>query len=447
MAAGCVALARKALWRGVLTATGGLRVRGTARLPEGPCVIVANHSSHADTAALIAALPARRRPAVAAAADYWFDGSATGPRALLSGARLRPWACQALCGAFPVRRGGGGTADLEAAARLLAAGRDVVVYPEGSRSRDGTVGAFRHGAARLAATAGVPLVPAGITGTRALLPPAGTGVRRRRARVTVRIGVPVQTRTAIEPAAGAGVAPAAVASNVVACLAASSDVAPSVVAPSDVAPSVVATATDEARAQVLGLSSSPARHVLRLHERVAAFAASWGGLALVAGWAFGEALSWPFLPELALAVLCVAAPRAGIRVSAGAAIGSVSGGVAGYLLAAHGITLPEPVTTARMHAAVAAQVTAHGAAAILAQPLSGIPFKVYVAASGARHVGLARFLLDSVEARGTRILVAGLVMTGVGACVQRWRRFYPAYLLLVAGVYLGGWAAVVASWS
>jgi 1-acyl-sn-glycerol-3-phosphate acyltransferase/membrane protein YqaA with SNARE-associated domain len=428
IAAGCLALARKALWRGVLTATGGLRVRGTARLPEGPCVIVANHNSHADTAALIAALPARRRPAVAAAADYWFDGSASGLRALLSGASLRPWACQALCGAFPVRRGGGGTADLEAAARLLAAGRDVVVYPEGSRSRDGTVGVFRHGAARLAATVGVPLVPAGITGTRALLPPAGTGVRRSRACVTVRIGVPVQTRTAIEPATGDGRAPAVVASNVV-------------------APSAVATATDEARAQVIGLSAFPEHAVLRLHERVAAFAASWGGLALVAGWAFGEALSWPFLPELPLAVLCVAAPRAGIRVSVGAAIGSVTGGVAGYLLAAHGITLPEPVTTARMHAAVAAQVTAHGAAAVLAQPLSGIPFKVYVAASGARHVGLARFLLDSVQARGARILAAGLVMTGIGACIQRWRRFYPAYLLLVAAVYLGGWAAVVASWS
>jgi len=55
------AVARKALWRALLTLTGGLRVRGTDRLPAGPCVIVANHSSHADTAVLIAALPARRR--------------------------------------------------------------------------------------------------------------------------------------------------------------------------------------------------------------------------------------------------------------------------------------------------------------------------------------------------------------------------------------------------
>jgi 1-acyl-sn-glycerol-3-phosphate acyltransferase len=184
-------LARALLWRTVLTLTGGLRVRGTTGLPAGPCVIVANHSSHADTAALIAALPAGRRPAVAAAADYWFRN---GPRSRI---------CQALCGAFPVRRAGGGSADLAAAASLLAAGRDVIVFPEGTRSRDGTIGEFHRGAARLAAAAGVPLVPAGISGTRALLPPDGfTGrfaggsegriaARPRRVVVTVGFGAPL----------------------------------------------------------------------------------------------------------------------------------------------------------------------------------------------------------------------------------------------------------------
>ena len=177
MNAGC--LARALLWRSVLTLTGGLRVRGAAGLPASPCVIVANHNSHADTAALIAALPARRCPAVAAAADYWFRGG------------LRARVCQALCGAFPVRRAGGGSADLDAAARLLAAGRDVIVYPEGTRSRDGAVGEFHRGAARLAAAAGVPLLPVGISGTRALLAPGGSATRFRRATVTVSFGVPI----------------------------------------------------------------------------------------------------------------------------------------------------------------------------------------------------------------------------------------------------------------
>jgi len=195
-AAAGAAGARRVLWRAVLRLTGGLRVHGAAELPPGPCLIVANHSSHADTAALIAALPAWRKPVVAAAADYWFRGG------------FRPAICRALCGAFPVRRSGGGSADLAAAARLLAAGHDVIVFPEGTRSRDGQIGDFRRGAARLAAAAGAPLVPAGISGTRALLPPAGSGWaggpgRPRRATVTVRFGAPVFVGPVLADLAGA----------------------------------------------------------------------------------------------------------------------------------------------------------------------------------------------------------------------------------------------------
>ena len=207
-AAAGAAGARRVLWRAVLSLTGGLRVHGAAELPPGPCLIVANHSSHADTAALIAALPAWRKPVVAAAADYWFRGG------------FRPAICRALCAAFPVRRSGGGSADLAAATRLLAAGHDVIVFPEGTRSRDGQIGDFRRGAARLAAAAGAPLVPAGISGTRALLPPAGPGRatgpdcaggpgcaggrgRPRRAVVTVRFGAPVFVGPVFADLAGA----------------------------------------------------------------------------------------------------------------------------------------------------------------------------------------------------------------------------------------------------
>jgi 1-acyl-sn-glycerol-3-phosphate acyltransferase len=175
---------RRTAWRAVLAVTGGLRVEGT--LPDRPCVLVANHASHADTAALLAALPAGRRPVVAAAADYWFARP------------LRAAACRALVGGFPVPRRNGGTTSLLAASQLLAQGRDVIVFPEGTRSRDGSIGEFRAGAARLAASAGAPLVPVGIGGTRELLPVHG---RLRPTRVTVRIGAPADdlagARTAV----------------------------------------------------------------------------------------------------------------------------------------------------------------------------------------------------------------------------------------------------------
>jgi 1-acyl-sn-glycerol-3-phosphate acyltransferase len=416
-AATVAAAARRALWRAVLTLTGGLRVRGAARLPAGPCVIVANHRSHADTAALIAALPARRQPAVAAAADYWFRGA------------VRRGACRALCAAFPVRRSGGGGADLAGAARLLAAGHDVIIFPEGSRSRDGRTGDFHRGAVRLAMAAGVPLVPAAIIGTGTLLPPSAAGRRPRRAAVLVLIGVPI-----VPGGVPAGVSGGAGEDAVIA-------------------------ATAEARARVTALmpgqagashgpvpaAAAPRDSACRV--AVARFAGSRRGLLLVPAWAFGEALSWPLLPEVILAVLCVAAPKAGPRLAASAALGSVAGGAAGYLLASRGIMLPQPLTTARMHAAVTAQVAAHGAAAVYAQPLSGIPFKVYAATAGTRRAGLAWFIVASAQARGARILAAGMIMTIVAACAARLRRFFPVYLLALGAAVTGGLSAVFAAWS
>lgn len=153
---------RSVLWRAVCWALGGLTVTG--ELPrQRAYVVVANHSSHADTAALLAALPAASRPVFAAAADYWFDVPAR--RAVASG----------LAGILPVRRGAEGAyAALLAAARpALVAGRTVVVYSEGTRSTDGQVGEFHSGAVRLAADCGVALVPVAVLGTREVLPKHG----------------------------------------------------------------------------------------------------------------------------------------------------------------------------------------------------------------------------------------------------------------------------------
>src|SRR5262249_5379384 len=88
---------------------------------------------------------------------------------------------------------------LLAAGDLLAQGRDVIVFPEGTRSRDGSIGEFHAGAARLAAHAGAPLVPVGIGGTRDLLPVHG---RLRPTRVTVRIGAPADAPAAAGSAGG-----------------------------------------------------------------------------------------------------------------------------------------------------------------------------------------------------------------------------------------------------
>ena len=320
---------RRGLWWSVLSVTGGVERRG--RLPRGGCVVVANHSSHADTAALLAALDARHSPAIGAAADYWFDS---------------PWRrriCRRLAAGFPVRRSGGGMDDLLTMADELRAGRAVVLFPEGTRGKDGELGSFHRGALVLAERAGVPVVPVGIGGTDRLLPKHG---RLRSALVRVAVGDPLPPAVTAEQARDAVVA-------------------------------LHARTTSEP------LRDSPAR------RRVAAVVTSRWGLPLAFCWAFAEALSWPLMPELLLAAACVAAPRAALKMSLGALAGSVAGGLLALQLAASGVQVPAPLTTDRMRAEVRHELALEGASAVRHQPWNGIPFKVYGAEAGSAGTGPA----------------------------------------------------------
>ncbi|MDB4975934.1 MAG: 1-acyl-sn-glycerol-3-phosphate acyltransferase [Myxococcaceae bacterium] len=73
----------------------------------------------------------------------------------------------------------------------LEGGLSVMIFPEGTRSRDGALGAFKSGAFQLAIEAGVPVLPLALAGTRACLP-TGSGMLGE-ARAVVRILPPVQT--------------------------------------------------------------------------------------------------------------------------------------------------------------------------------------------------------------------------------------------------------------
>ena len=176
---------RQRLWRAVCAVSGGLTVTGRWNV-EGGCVVVANHASHADTAVLVAALPSTARPVFGAATDYWFD------------VPVRRFIATSLIGILPVRRSGDGNYDalLAAAGPALRAGRTVVIYPEGTRSTDGSVSEFRSGAVRLARECGVPIVPVAIMGTADVLPKDGsfsTGP------LEVRLGAPVDPQATSAP--------------------------------------------------------------------------------------------------------------------------------------------------------------------------------------------------------------------------------------------------------
>ncbi|OQX18306.1 MAG: 1-acyl-sn-glycerol-3-phosphate acyltransferase [Desulfobulbaceae bacterium A2] len=94
-------------------------------------------------------------------------------------------------GSIAIDRGHGREAmkSLEQAARSIAAGTSVLIFPEGTRSPDGRLREFKTGAILLAMRAGVPVVPLAFIGTHAILPKG----RRlpRPGRVIIRIGSPI----------------------------------------------------------------------------------------------------------------------------------------------------------------------------------------------------------------------------------------------------------------
>ncbi len=149
-------------------------------LGDGPVIFVSNHASHLDTALVLTSLPQawRRRTAVAAAADYFFDTwwRATGSAMVF--------------GTFPIERRSGTLSSTPQ--ELLGDGWSIVIYPEGTRSPDGWTQRFHLGAAYLAVTAGVPVVPVAIRGSFAAMPRGRSWPLRGRPPVTVRYGEPVR---------------------------------------------------------------------------------------------------------------------------------------------------------------------------------------------------------------------------------------------------------------
>lgn len=63
------------------------------------------------------------------------------------------------CGAFPVVRGAGDNAALERAASDIKSGRIFVIFPEGTRSKDGTIARGKSGVTLIAGGAGAPVLP------------------------------------------------------------------------------------------------------------------------------------------------------------------------------------------------------------------------------------------------------------------------------------------------
>jgi 1-acyl-sn-glycerol-3-phosphate acyltransferase len=153
-----------------------VEVEGLEHIPlAGPAVIACNHLSFIDSFVLALVLP---RPLYfLGKSDYW-ESSRT--RWLVEGA-----------GVVPVHRDGGdrGEASLRSGIELLAQGKMLGIYPEGTRSPDGRLYRGKTGPVRMALEAGATVVPAGIIGSDLAMPQDRRVIRRHP--ITLRFGPPV----------------------------------------------------------------------------------------------------------------------------------------------------------------------------------------------------------------------------------------------------------------
>jgi len=169
------------LWgRLILWASGvKVKVRGFERIAPGrPYIFMANHLSAYDIFVLLSELPVQFRwLAKAELFRIPVLGWAMGTAGYISLDRSEPKKAYR---------------SMEEAARRIREGTSVVIFPEGTRSKDGRLQPFLKGGFTLAVKSQVPIVPISISGTWEIMPPQSRKVRK--GDVEVVVGEPIETK-------------------------------------------------------------------------------------------------------------------------------------------------------------------------------------------------------------------------------------------------------------
>lgn len=171
-----------------------LQITGLEHLPVAPpFILVANHASHLDALVLASPLPARIRDRVfpIAAGDTFFETPATAIFAAF------------ILNALPIwRKNCGPHALHELRDRLVHEPCAYILFPEGTRTRDGRMNRFKPGIGMLVAGTNVPVVPCYLAGCFEAWPPRAKVTRPKRIRV--RIGSPLSFASASDDRPGWG---------------------------------------------------------------------------------------------------------------------------------------------------------------------------------------------------------------------------------------------------
>lgn len=158
------------------------QVIGGEHIPAtGAAILASNHLSFLDSIFLPLMVP--RRITFLAKSDFFTEKGIKGflKKCFFAGV-----------GQVPIDRSGGDAsrAALETGKRILAQGKLLGIYPEGTRSPDGRLYRGKTGPARMALEAGVPVIPVVMVGTAEVLP-AGSSRPRIGPRVRIIIGAPM----------------------------------------------------------------------------------------------------------------------------------------------------------------------------------------------------------------------------------------------------------------
>ena len=166
---------------GLLLAGVRLTVEGREHLPTGAVVYMPNHQSNFDILALYAGLPVQFR---------WLAKEELFRIPLFGFAMRRT-------GYIPVNRSDRKKAirSMAEAARRITEGTSVIVFPEGTRSFDGSLQPFKKGGVMLAIDAGAPIVPVAIRGSHEVMPKYSHWTRGGRIHVTIFPAVPTSGTT------------------------------------------------------------------------------------------------------------------------------------------------------------------------------------------------------------------------------------------------------------
>ncbi len=167
------------MWARTILQAAGIRIRYSGldnRARHLPCIFIANHQSMVDIWALLPALP---------------SGTRFVAKKSLFRIPVLGWAIAA-AGFVPIDRSNLSKAvkSLEQAGARIREGNPVILFPEGTRSKDGRLRPFKKGAFHLALKAQVPIVPVTIQGSFDKLHP--NSLRIRPGLVQVRFGEPLQ---------------------------------------------------------------------------------------------------------------------------------------------------------------------------------------------------------------------------------------------------------------